>query len=232
VGIDPGHGGRDLGARHFDQDGYMDFYESEIVLDIALRLDALLQARGYGTVLTRDGDYYLNDEAQLDINGDGEVNRIDQLQQRVDIINQGNADLLISLHLNAYEGPNAAEIGGCTVYYCEARDFSAENRRFAELLQEHMLTALASIGYEATDRGLREDLEAGTPGEHLVLVGPADEDCARPSQMPGALVEPLFITNEAEATLMQSEAGRQLLAQALLNAIEAYRTERVERAYE
>lgn len=224
VGIDPGHGGRDLGARHFS-DGHMDFYESAVVLDIALRLAAMLEARGHGVVLTRDGDYYLNDKARLDINGDGEYNRIDQLQQRVDIINAGEADLLLSIHLNAFEGTDAGAVGGCTTYYCAARPFSDKSRRFAELLQEHTLSALADYGYVAQDRGVREDDQAGTPGEHLVIIGPVDEDCARASEMPGALSESLFITHDIESQLLQQPEVLDLLARAMLSAIEAYMVE-------
>ena len=203
----------------------MDFNESEVVLDIALRLARLLEMRGHVAVLTRDGDYYLNDEERKDYNEDGNVDRMDQLQQRVDIINEAGADLLLTIHLNSYAGEDAERIGGVTTYYCAAREFSDKSLRFAELIQEHTLATLVELGYYATDRGIRTDLEAGTPDEHLILLGPADEDCARPSQMPGALSESLFITHEEEARLLQQEEGREALARALLAAIEAYMVE-------
>ncbi|MBC7257307.1 MAG: N-acetylmuramoyl-L-alanine amidase, partial [Chloroflexi bacterium] len=47
VVIDAGHGGKDLGARHFDETGHMDFYEAQVNLDLALRVRDLLIARGY-----------------------------------------------------------------------------------------------------------------------------------------------------------------------------------------
>ena len=222
VGIDPGHGGRDLGARHFGPDGRMVFYESQVVLDIALRLARLLEERGHGVVLTRDGDYYLNDEDKLDINEDGVVNRLDQLQLRADIVNAAEADLLISIHLNAYEGEGSEEVGGTATYYCAVREFSDKSLRFAQLVQEHTLAALADLGYESRDRGVRTDLEAGTFGQHMILLGPKDDECVRPSQMPGALSESLFITNRHEAYLLQQEETLEALAHALLAAIEAY----------
>ena len=46
-------------------------------------------------------------------------------------------------------------------------------------------------------------------------VGWVDE----PSTMPGALVEPLFLTNYAEAELASSDAGQQLIALALETGI-------------
>lgn len=222
VGIDPGHGGRDLGARHFNADGHMDFNESQVVLEIGLRLAQLLRDRGYGVVMTRDGDYYLNDKEKLDINGDGWYDEMDQLQQRVDILNAAGADLIISLHFNAYEGEDVDEVGGTTTYYCAARPFSDQSERLAQLIQEHTLRALAETGYDSRDRGVRLDLEAGTPDEHLILLGPEDEDCARASEMPGALVESLFITNETEAQLMRQEPVLDALAAALFRAVEDY----------
>ena len=203
----------------------MDMYESEIVLDIGLRLARLALERGHDVVMTRDGDYYLNDEERVDHNGDGNVDRMDQLQQRVDIFNAAGVDLFVSLHLNSYAGEDANEVGGVASYYCAARPFSDKTLLLAELIQQHTLTALAELGYEAKDRGVRTDFEAGTPDEHLILLGPEDEDCARASDMPGALSESLFITNDFEAELLTLANVRERIAWALLAAIEAYARE-------
>ncbi len=78
--IDPGHGGRDWGAK--GPDGTL---EKDLVLDIAQRLrTALQQQRPELEVrLTRDDDTFLS------------------LKQRVDWANRQLADLFISLHVNA-----------------------------------------------------------------------------------------------------------------------------------
>ena len=47
VALDPGHGGEDLGARHFNRQGEMDLYESTITLALALRTGEKLKVRGF-----------------------------------------------------------------------------------------------------------------------------------------------------------------------------------------
>tara|TARA_R110000850_G_scaffold49460_11_gene122036 strand:- start:702 stop:1313 length:612 start_codon:yes stop_codon:yes gene_type:complete len=51
--IDPGHGGRDLGA----SDSYV--YEKHINLDVARRLERALQDAGFKTIMTRSKDEFI-----------------------------------------------------------------------------------------------------------------------------------------------------------------------------
>lgn len=78
VVIDPGHGGKDPGAR-----GPLGTVEKDLTLDIARRLKARLQKeRDLQVVLTRDTDLSL------------------PLSRRVALANAANADLFISIHTN------------------------------------------------------------------------------------------------------------------------------------
>jgi len=225
VAIDAGHGGKDLGARHFDANGRMDFNEAQVNLDIALRLRDQLVQRGYRVLLTRDGDYQLHKTGE-DYNGDGQIEYVvDECQARVDMINEAGADLLLSIHQNAYEGKGAGEVGGTMVYYCAHRDFSDRNLRFAELVHGALVEAFEQIGYDIRDRGVRVDVELTTsdhPGHHLILLGPQAERIVRPSQMPGALSETLFITHHREAEIARDPATLDALAAAYADAICAY----------
>src|ERR1700730_14943727 len=54
VVLDPGHGGQDSGAKV----GSM--LEKDLTLDVAHRIDRLLQAQGLATVMTRVGDAYVS----------------------------------------------------------------------------------------------------------------------------------------------------------------------------
>src|SRR5437667_7938855 len=81
--IDAGHGGEDPGAtgRHGSR-------EKNITLTIARRLKALVDAEpNMRALLTRDGDYFL------------------PLNARVDKARQVRADLLVSIHADAFRGP-------------------------------------------------------------------------------------------------------------------------------
>jgi len=82
--IDPGHGGRDPGAI-----GTFGTMEKDIVLDIAKGLKDNLETSGrYNVLLTRDEDKTVS------------------LSGRVDFANAANADLFISLHVNALPQKN------------------------------------------------------------------------------------------------------------------------------
>jgi N-acetylmuramoyl-L-alanine amidase len=82
--IDSGHGGRDPGAV-----GSLGTFEKDIVLDVGLRLRALLSESGrYKILMTRDSDVFIS------------------LSDRVRFANDNRADLFISLHVNALPQKN------------------------------------------------------------------------------------------------------------------------------
>ena len=58
---------------------------------------------------------------------------------------------------------------------------------------------------------------------HLLLLGPAMAGYfSTPSQMPGALIEPLYLTDPFEGSIATSPGGQQTIAQGLAAAIEQY----------
>jgi N-acetylmuramoyl-L-alanine amidase len=58
---------------------------------------------------------------------------------------------------------------------------------------------------------------------HLVLLGPADSGyVSSPSRMPGALIEPLFITDPFEGSIAASAVGQRVIAGALAKGVERY----------
>ncbi len=77
VCVDAGHGGTDPGAV------YKSLEEKNVTLDIAMRLQTLLQNAGYTVVMTRTGDTTLDNS------------------QRAAICNNAHAEVLTSIHLNA-----------------------------------------------------------------------------------------------------------------------------------
>jgi len=225
IAVDPGHGGVDLGARHFDAQGHMDWNEAQVNLDLALRLRDLLVERGYRVMMTRDGDYSVHEVGE-DVNGDGHHEYVvDENQARIDLINEAGVDLLLSIHQNAYEGQGAEDVGGTVTYYCGHRPFSDRSLRFAELVQRALIETFQSLGHDIRDRGAQSDLVLQTtdhPGRHIILLGPKTERIVRPCQVPGILSESLFITHRREAELARDPAALDALAKAFADAIEAY----------
>ena len=65
--------------------------------------------------------------------------------------------------------------------------------------------------------------QAGDGYGHLLLLGPADPGYfSTPSEMPGALIEPLFITDPFEGSIATSPAGQQTIASGIAAAVEQY----------
>ena len=227
IAIDPGHGGIDTGAVHYDGAGQVDWTEAEANLALALRLRDMLVRRGYRVLLTRDSDDALS-SGEDDINGDGLEDHADELQARVDAVNEAQASLLLSLHHNAfYYGPGkpGEDVGGTMTLYCRDREFGEQNLRLANLVQGAVVKAFADYGYSIRDRGVVADstLEVpGAGGPYLILLGPESKRIARPSEMPAVLNEVLFMTHTREAQLARDPVMVERLAIAFADAVDAF----------
>jgi len=227
IAIDPGHGGRDLGAVRVHSDGSLAFTESDVNLAIALRVRDALEDRGYRVLLTRDGDYGLNPE-DLDVNGDGAVDHLDDLQARIDMVNDAGADILISIHQNSFVWPNgrrAPDVGGTVTFYNAYREFADHNKRLARYIQQELVAAITELGHDVQDRGVQVDhqLESDPEGgRFLIVLGPESARTARASQMPGVLSETLFLTHDIEAELLQDPQALDAMAEAYARAVDLY----------
>lgn len=225
VFLDAGHGGRDpgWGASYLLPNMPP---EKELDLDLAKRTAAYLERDGFQVVLSRTTDTDVN-EPERDVNGDGVLDIIDELQARVDMANASGAAVLLSLHFNGMPG---TALGGASTWYNDRRTFRSDNLRLAKLVQQAQLQALDSLGYTARDWGALPDDTFETPRQskidtgyrHNTLIGPAWQGRPRPSQMPGAIAEPLFLTNRREAELAANPQVRDALARAYAGAIRAF----------
>ena len=117
--IDPGHGGRDSGAI---KGGVM---EKTLNLDIAIRLQTLLKARGIKVYMTRTTDRSVG------------------LYSRSALANRINADLFISIHNNA---GSRGDKGTMTLYYpgSAKTDRGLAGRDIAKLVQKELNVRLGS----------------------------------------------------------------------------------------
>jgi N-acetylmuramoyl-L-alanine amidase len=89
--LDPGHGGKDVGAR-----GKRGVNEKDINLDIAKRVRDKLQAKGVNVVMTRSKDVFI------------------ELWRRVSIASNYKASLFVSIHTNAARNRS---VNGIEVFY-------------------------------------------------------------------------------------------------------------------
>lgn len=216
VFIDPGHGGLDPGVVG-DARGRQ-VLEKDATLAVATRLSDLLRADGYRVVLARTTDSSVLKLGAADsVTGamtNDAVHR--DLLARIACANASNATLLISIH---FDGFNDASVGGTETFYDAQRPFEVSSKRLATDLQSALVAGLGS-----SDRGVWTDDQTAAPSltsagsnyGHLMELGPmASGWVSTPSQMPGALVEPLFVTNPAEAAVLSDPAGQSRIAMAL-----------------
>jgi N-acetylmuramoyl-L-alanine amidase len=190
--LDAGHGGPDGGASGGD------VIEKEVALLITNRLRDYLQEQGASVVMTRDGDY---DLAEDGMRGFSRRKSMD-LRRRVSIINNSNADLYLSIHLNSLPGTSSK--GAQTFYYGSF----IENERFAKYVQAELRESLNN-----THR-LAKIIN------HVYLM--------KYSKVPGALVEVGFLSNYEESQQLREETYQDKLAAAIYRGVIRYYTDKNE----
>jgi len=193
VVLDPGHGGQDSGAMCGA------IYEKDLTLDIAQRVDRLLQAQGVATLMTRVGDSYVS------------------LQDRVAVTNRARDCIFVSIHFN--ESKKTAS--GVETYYAEhqaapapravswipffqgpaAESPTLASQSLARFIQEAMIART-----KAPDRGTK-------PEQFFVIANVST---------PAVLVEAGFL-NKEEVAKIESNDYRDQMAAAISEGILRYR---------
>jgi N-acetylmuramoyl-L-alanine amidase len=227
VFLDAGHGGIDPGAVGSTESGAT-IEESAINLPIELDTMALLRARGYRVVVSRTQDTTVTRLAAGDTSGGilTAQGSHDDVAARDVCANMAGASLLIGIYMNSGYPGNA----GCVTGYDADRQFSADNLRLATLLQSDVLGAMNAQGWAIPDGGVLSDTGLGSAVSaqaeaygHLMLLGPAEAGYfTTPSQMPGALIEPLFLTDPFEGSIAASAHGQQVIAEGIAQAVGQY----------
>lgn len=187
--IDPGHGGIDGGT---NKEGIL---EKEINLDIGKRLCFFLEQKGYKVIMTR------NDDTSLDTLDSSSKSRHQRdLNARVNIINNSNAQLFVSIHVNCNLKKPSTE--GAIVFY---------NNKFE---QSKTLAYNIQRNLNSIDIGNRKrTVHNPTPAKYFVLGN---------AGIPGVLVETAFISNKVERLEMTKESFRENTAKAVVSGIQQY----------
>lgn len=178
VVLDAGHGGNDSGTY---SDGY-EYLEKTMNLDMTLLLqEYLMQHKNIKIYTTRTTDRRLT------------------LNQRVNLANDVEADLFLSIHCNANL---SKKINGTEVLYNEKQNDWAifNSKQFATICQEELV---ANIGLK--NRGI-------VPRSNDVFI-------VSEALMPVALVEVAFMSNNADLKFLIKNENRSLVAEGLYHGI-------------
>lgn len=232
VVIDAGHGGKDPGGVSRDKKTY----EKTIVLSIAQLLGEKIKAEYKDEVqvlYTRCKDVFV------------------PLQGRADFANRNNADVFISIHINASRNSNAS---GHSVHVLGAsskpnRDLVAGNldvckRENSVILLEDdystkyqgfdpedeasyiFMTLMQSAFYEQSIY-LASLIEGELDGKGPIKVKRGVEQdpfyVLWKTAMPAVLLELGFITNSADLTALTTQTGRDKIATCVFNAFRTYK---------
>lgn len=212
VVIDPGHGGKDPGTV------WRGIKEKDLTLDVAKRVaDKLRRQGGLVVLLTRNQDVTL------------------PLEDRTAFANTKEADLFVSIHVNAAPSPRLC---GLETYFLNlaadeesmrvaARENATSQRSISDLqviLKDLMLSSkinesnrLAHVLHRELVGGVRkhhevEDLKV-KQAPFYVLIG---------ARMPAVLTEIGFLTNPQEHQRLTNPAYRELLAGGIARGVNAY----------
>jgi N-acetylmuramoyl-L-alanine amidase len=229
VFLDAGHGGIDPGAVGSTESGAT-IEESTINLSIELDTMAVLRAQGYRVVVSRTQNTTVTRLAAGDTSGGLLTDQgvLNDVAARDVCANMAAANVLVGIYMDGGYPGNA----GCLTGYDADRPFSAGNLRLATLLQDDVLGAMNAQGWDIPDAGVQSDTGLGSAAgaaaenyDHLLLLGPAEAGYfSTPSQMPGALIEPLFLTDPFEGSIAASAQGQQVIAGAIAQAVSQYLT--------
>ena len=207
--VDPGHGGRDSGARG---NGYN---EKDIALQVATRLANNLR-QDYNVIMTRDSDFFV------------------PLDTRAKIGNDANADFFISIHLNSGSSSSA---NGTEVFYFSKKDQGSYATQVAKFenkvdgsygdvpFSDFILNDIFYRKNQKTSQAIAESVLnnlINTTGLRRRGVFGANFAVLRGSNSPSILVELGFMNNYSDLSQYLTPDGQERAANAIGSAIRSY----------
>ena len=181
ITLDAGHGGSDPGAI-----GANGTREKDVTLKITKKVQELLKKKGAKVSMTRTGD--------KDVYGPN-ASDVQELQARVDVAEDNDADAFISIHINSSTNKN---VGGFSSYYYPK---TSNDARLAQAVQDRLVK-----NFGLDDLGIRK----------------ANFYVNKRCSMPSTLLELAFISNPKEEKLMKSNWYINKLAKSIADGIEDY----------
>ncbi len=182
--IDAGHGGKDPGKI-----GVGGVEEKSVNLAIALLVEERLVEQGYEVLMTRTEDKSAQESGE-------EESNIKDLHARVDLINETEPELAVSIHQNSYQD---SSIKGAQVFYYHN---SKQGEEAAHIMQEELL----ALNLDNTRQPKGND-------SYFML---------KRTSAPLIIVECGFLTNPEEGNLLTTEEYQWQVADCIVAGIKNY----------
>ena len=219
VVLDPGHGGKDVGAIGRTHG----LLEKDNTLAIARRVSDILTRSGMRVIMTRDTDEFI------------------PLPQRAEIANKAGADLFVSIHINS---ARTRFLRGFECYYLS--DAADDNARSLEALENSSLKLSDEADVEHStglDRTLwdltftENRIESAELAERICGsvrgslpindrgVKTAKFYVLKHTSMPSVLVEVCYLSNPHDETMLKGKTFQDAVARAVAGGILHYKNE-------
>ena len=217
VVIDPGHEniGGDPGASATHNG--ITYIESNLNLQIAVRLKAQLEAKGIEVYMTRyEGSGLISTDST------------ESLRKRVSVANEMNADFFVSIHHNSFTSESA---NGFEVYYStgtpitttiakssiteDGRDLTLERSSYSSRSNTEKVQISKSVATQITNEvsSKLNMYNRGAKDSNLYV--------CKNTLMPSILVENGFLTNPTEAAKVSTASHQQKLAEIIAEKVAA-----------
>lgn len=180
VMLDAGHGSFDSGSVSIDN-----IMEKDITLDIVKMTGAILEENNVEVVYTRKDDSI-----------PWATNEVEDLNGRVEMSNNSDVDLFVSVHMNAMEFNDG--LRGMEVWSSSSDEISTR-------LAERIVHNLANLNY-TINRGVKDE-------ERFPLV------VISKNNKPSVLVEAGFITDENDMNFINTQSGKEKIAKEIADGI-------------
>jgi N-acetylmuramoyl-L-alanine amidase len=236
VFLDAGHGGIDPGGVGTTSAGTT-IDEAHLTLPVELDAMQMLRAEGFRVVVSRTMQSTvvrlgpgMESGGELTLAGSH-----DDVVARDVCANDARADVLVGIYFDAGSSPQNA---GSLTAYDDARPFAAANEKLATLVQHDVRADMNAQGWQIPDDGVLPDSSLGSfvgdasdggiagaaaTYDHLLLIGPAEAGYfTNPSEMPGAVIEPLYLTDPFEGSIADTAHGQMIIARGLSQAIQTF----------
>lgn len=185
--IDAGHGNPDGGA--VSKSGVA---EAGLNLDIALKLKKELEDLGYTVIMTREDE---NNIADADKQSPIRAMKVSDINNRIKIVNESNADMLISIHMNNFE---SSKYYGWQTFYKKNSEASSQ---LAKCIQA----------------GISSQIERENDREALPI---SDIKLIDKSQIPAVIVECGFLSNAEDLRLLLTDEYKLQIVNGIVLGIE------------
>ena len=188
--VDAGHGEPDGGAVSVNG-----VRESMLNLQVAKLLEEELTGLGYEVVMTRNDENNIADNELQ--NSTIRKIKVSDINNRIKITNNANADMLISIHMNKFSSEK----------YYGWQTFYKKNSEYSKMLAKNIQKGI-------NNNIERENKRTELPINNIKLIDK--------SEIPAVIVECGFLSNGEDVRLLQTEEYKKQIVYGIIEGIEEF----------